>query len=122
MFVIHPVYRMPVTGGASCALARKQTEHFLGNAGADQGRDFSMIERRRHLDHIGTHQVDSLQATDEFQSGVGVEPSDYRGAGTGCAGRIEEVDVETQITGVIANAGLDSTSVHPGLRSRVFLR
>src|SRR5687767_7636903 len=66
-----------------------------------------MIIRRRHLNEVHADEIDAREPAQNGQGLVGREAAWHGRTGAGCEGRVETVDIESEIDGMVAEDARD---------------
>ena len=75
----------------------------MGQGGRGQGGDLGVVVGRGHLHHVEADQVEIGQRSHDLESLVGRQAAGHRGTGPGSVGRIEAVDIEGQVGGIVSD-------------------
>ncbi len=120
-FNILPVVQQGYIDGPLIRPTGVDANHFHRQVRAGKCRNFSNIVGRRHFDDIHSHQVDSHKTADNRHRLESDQPALDRRTRAGRIARVQTIDVEGQVDGLVSehgsgltNNGIDAVFMNPG--------
>ena len=98
--------------GAAMAVAvdgvvRHKGDEFVGDVAGRHAGDLGVVVCRSDFDDVRADEVHAAEAADDFQQLAAGDAAGFRGAGTRGVGRIQDVDVDGNVQGTVADAVAD---------------